>query len=92
MLRTLSRVEVAERLTAKDFFRRAPEDRKAELIDGVMVMPSPPSDKHERLLIFLLRLVGEFAEQFDLGEVRGSRTAVEGPPRSSSLSARRFER
>ena len=33
MLQTLSRVEVAERMTAKDFFRRAPEDRKAELID-----------------------------------------------------------
>lgn len=77
MLQTLSRVEVAERMTAKDFFRRAPEDRKAELIDGVMIMPSPPTDAHERLQIFLLRLIGEFAEQFGLGEVRGSRTAVE---------------
>ncbi len=77
MLQTLSRVEVAERMTAKDFFRRAPEDRKAELIDGVLIMPSPPSDQHERLQIFLLRLIGEYAERFDLGEVRGSRTAVE---------------
>lgn len=77
MLQTLSRVEVAERMTAKDFFRRAPEDRKAELIDGVMIMPSPPSDRHEKLQIFLLRLIGEYAERLALGEVRGSRTAVE---------------
>ena len=77
MLQTLSRVEVAERMTAREFFRYAPEDRKAELIDGVMIMPSPPSDKHERLQIFLLRLIGEFVEQHDLGQVRGSRTAVE---------------
>lgn len=77
MLQTLSRVEVAERMTAKDFFRRAPEDRKAELIDGVMIMPSPATDAHERLQILLLRLIGEFAERLDLGAVRGSRTAVE---------------
>ncbi len=77
MLQTLSRVEVAERMTAREFFRHAPEDRKAELIDGVMIMPSSPSDKHERLQIFLLRLIGEFVEQHDLGQVQGSRTAVE---------------
>ena len=71
-----SRVEVAERMTAEAFFRHAPEDRKAELIDGVMIMPSPPSDRHEKLQIFLLRLIGEYVERFDLGEVRGSRTAV----------------
>ncbi len=71
-----SRVEVAERMTAEAFFRHAPEDRKAELIDGVMIMPSPPSDRHEKLQIFLLRLIGEYVERFDLGEVRGSCTAV----------------
>ncbi len=32
-----SRVEVVERLTADDFWRDAPENRKAELIDGVIV-------------------------------------------------------
>lgn len=77
MLQTLSRVEVAERMTAKDFFRRAPEDRKAELIDGVMIMPSPPSDKHERLVGFLFTLTRMYGEEKNLGEVRGSRTAVE---------------
>lgn len=77
MLQTLSRVEVVERMTAKDFFRRAPEDRKAELIDGVMIMPSPPTDRHERLVGFLFTLIRMHCEDHDLGEVRGSRTAVE---------------
>ncbi len=77
MIKTLSRVEVAERMTSKEFFRRAPDDRKVELIDGVMIVSPPPLDIHERLQIFLLRLLGEFVERFDLGEVRGSRTAVE---------------
>jgi Uma2 family endonuclease len=76
MITELSRVEVAERMTAEEFFEYAPEDRKAELIDGLMIMPSPPSDRHERLQIFLLRLIGDFVERHDLGEVRGSRTAV----------------
>ena len=75
--RLLSRVEVAERMSSSEFFRYAPEDQKAELIDGVMIVHSPPLDVHERLVIFLLRLLAEYVEQFDLGEVRGSRTPVE---------------
>ena len=75
--RPLSRVEVAERMTAQDFFRLAPEDRKAELIDGVMVMSPPPTDRHERLVGFLYTLIRTHCEEHELGEVRGSRTAVE---------------
>jgi Uma2 family endonuclease len=76
MLRTFSRVEVRERMTSDEFFRFAPDDKKAELIDGVMIVSPPSLDAHERLQIFLLRLLAEFIELFDLGEVRGSRTAV----------------
>jgi Uma2 family endonuclease len=72
----LSRVEVAERMTAEAFFRHAPEDRKAELIDGVMIMPSPPTVRHERLVGFLFTLIRMYCEDHDLGEVHGSRTAV----------------
>ena len=77
MLKNLSRVEVAERMTSAEFFRYAPEDQKAELIEGVMIVSPPPSDKHARLQLFLVRLLGEFVERNELGEVRGSRTAVE---------------
>ncbi len=86
-MRPLSRVEVAERMTAKDFFRRAPEDRKAELIDGVMIMPAPPSDKHGRLVGFLFTLLRMFSEEHDRGEVRGSRTAVELPDATGALQS-----
>jgi len=72
-----SRVEVAERMTAEEFFRYAPEDQKAELIDGVMIVHSPPLDIHERLQNFLLTLLRMYVEDHDLGEVRGSRTPVE---------------
>jgi len=76
-MQMVSRVEVMERMSAADFFRDAPEDRKAELIDGVMIMPSPPLIIHERLQGFLTTLLRMYVEERALGEVFGSRTAVE---------------
>jgi Uma2 family endonuclease len=73
----LTRVEVAERMTSEEFFRYAPEGQKAELIDGVMIMHSPPLVTHERLFRFLFRLLASYVEDHDLGEVLGSRTPVE---------------
>jgi Uma2 family endonuclease len=72
-----SRVEVAERMTAEQFWRDAPEARNAELIDGVFLMPSPPTVIHERLFRFLFQLLATYTEVHTLGEVFGSRTAVE---------------
>jgi Uma2 family endonuclease len=76
-MNALSRVEVAERMTSEEFFRYAPEDQKAELIDGVMIVHSPPLVIHEKLFRFLFRLLAAYAEEHDLGEVLGSRTPVE---------------
>jgi Uma2 family endonuclease len=76
-MNVLTRVEVAERMTSEEFFRYAPEDQKAELIDGVMILHSPPLDIHEKLFGFLFRLLAGYVEEQDLGEVRGSRTPVE---------------
>ncbi len=72
----LTRVEVAERMTSEEFFRYAPEDQKAELIDGVMIVHSPPLVIHEKLFRFLFRLLAAYVEDHDLGEVLGSRTPV----------------
>lgn len=72
-----SRVEVAEFMTADQFFEDAPEGQKAELINGVLYMMTPPSDEHEQLQLFLLTLIRLFVEENELGEVRGSRTAVQ---------------
>lgn len=77
---TYSRVEIAERMTAGEFWQFAPDDEKAELIKGVMVMSPPPLEIHEKLFAFLFRLLGDYVEEHDLGEVRGSRTGVELAP------------
>ena len=77
---TWSRVEVAERMTAAEFWEEAPDDRKAELINGVMVMAPPPLDIHEKLFGFLFSLLRDYVEEHDLGEVRGSRSGVELAP------------
>lgn len=76
-------MEVLGPRTAEEYFAEAlrasgkPRGaRKAELIDGVLILFPSPLDIHERLYVFLLRLLGEYAERLDLGEVRGSRSAV----------------
>ena len=76
MLRALSRVEVSERMTSAEFLQYAPDDQKVELIDGVMIVSPPPLDIHERVVGFLYTLLRMYVEALDLGEVRGSRTAV----------------
>lgn len=70
------RVEVAERVTSDEFLKRAPEERKAELIDGVIVEPMPPLTVHERLQRFLYTLLTLYTEELESGEVFGSRTPV----------------
>jgi Uma2 family endonuclease len=71
-------------MTAEEYFAEAlramdrPRDaRKAELIDGVLIIFPAPLDIHERLYMFLVRLIAEYVERLDLGEVRGSRSAVQ---------------
>jgi len=74
------RVEMMElsppQFTHYDFMRLAPEDQKAELINGVLIIMPPPFDIHERLQGFLFIVIGFFVNRFNLGQVRGSRTAV----------------
>jgi Uma2 family endonuclease len=47
------------------------EDTKAELLDGVMIVHSPASPRHNRIAGFLRRLMSGYAEEKDLGEVFG---------------------
>lgn len=63
-------------LTHWDFMRLAPEDQKAELINGALIIMPPPLDIHERLQVFLVMVIGLFVSHFSLGLVRGSRSAV----------------
>jgi len=72
------RVETMEtqRLTHADFMRLAPEDQKAELIEGEMIVMPSPFYVHERLQVFLVSVLSLFVSRFALGQVLGSRTAV----------------
>ena len=72
----LRTVAPGDRMTVEEFFRVAPEDRKAELIDGVIVMPSPAFDLHENVQGLLFSVLRLYAESGDFGIVRGSRTAL----------------
>lgn len=66
-----------DRMTVAEFFEFAPADHKAELIDGVLVMPSPALLTHERLQVFLITILSFFVRVHRLGEVLGSRTALD---------------
>lgn len=80
ILTAWSRVEVVERMTAAEFWMDAPDDRKAELINGVMIMAPPPLQIQEELFGFLFSLIRIYSEEHDLGKIHGSRTGVELAP------------
>ncbi len=64
-------------VTLNEFKRLLKDGEKADLVDGVMVMASPASRKHERLFNFLYTLINMFVQIRELGEVYGSRTLIE---------------
>jgi Uma2 family endonuclease len=69
-------VLVRERLTHEEFMAFCNEDMKADLIDGVMFLQTPASNTHERLFQFLFNVFSIYVTRRNLGEIRGSRTAV----------------
>ena len=72
----LPKVAPGDRMTDDEFFEFAPEDRKAELIGGILVMPSPAYYPHEDRQGFLLTIFRAFVRHRQLGVILGSRTAV----------------
>jgi Uma2 family endonuclease len=68
-------------LTLEQFKRLVNDGMKADLINGVMLVATPASYTHERLFNFLMRLVGDYVEERDMGIVLGSRSLVEVGPR-----------
>src|SRR4051794_2546143 len=64
---TLRLYDVTERM----FDELVDEDTKAELIDGVMIVHSPASPRHEDVTGFLRMLLRGYAEDRGLGKVLG---------------------
>jgi len=76
-VRRVETVETAPpRLTHRDFMRLAPEDAKAELIEGRIIVMPPPLYVHEQLQGLLFAVMKIFADRSKLGQVLGSRSAV----------------
>ncbi|HEY4688067.1 MAG TPA: Uma2 family endonuclease, partial [Anaerolineae bacterium] len=67
---------VVDYMTDKEFLDISPDDHKAELIDGEMIVASPASEQHESVFSFLFHILTSFVTEHDLGIVRGSRTAM----------------
>ncbi|HZT43005.1 MAG TPA: Uma2 family endonuclease [Chthonomonadaceae bacterium] len=57
-------------ITYEEFLAAADEDRPAEWVRGKVVYMAPVSDEHNRVGFFLLRLIGDFVEDNQLGAVR----------------------
>jgi len=63
-------------VTFDEYLAWLTEETKADLIDGVIHMQSPPADVHERIFIFLSGILNAFVVRRKLGVVRGSRTTL----------------
>jgi Uma2 family endonuclease len=72
----MSRVVRIHRYTFKDFCFLVNDDRKADLIDGVIYMASPDNTAANKLFMWLSALMEWFVEMLELGEVFGSRVAL----------------
>jgi len=63
-------------VTFDQFYEIVEENVKADLLDGKIIRDSPAIPKHGRLVTWIGRLIGNFCEWFDLGEVLGATTTV----------------
>jgi Uma2 family endonuclease len=57
------------RMSYEEFLAWASEDTHAEWVDGEVIVQMPPKSPHQTLIAFLDRLLGLFAEVFDLGRL-----------------------
>lgn len=65
-----------KRMTEEEFLAWCDEDTRAEWVDGEVVIMSPVSTDHGRLMRFVLSLLNGFAEERGLGEALGPEVCV----------------
>ncbi len=69
-------IPVADPVRFEEYLDWLTEESKADLIDGVIYMQSPPSDRHEKIFVFLIGILNAYVVRKKSGIVRGSRTAI----------------
>ncbi len=62
LLEALLRPPRPRRMTYEEFLAWADEDPLAEWVDGEVVMYSPASLKHQRIIAFLAQIVGAYVD------------------------------
>jgi Uma2 family endonuclease len=62
-------------ITFEQFCDLVPEWLKADLLDGVIYVASPENFEANDLFTWLIRLLGDFVEEMELGAINGSRVA-----------------
>jgi Uma2 family endonuclease len=62
--------------TYEDFCRIVREDQKADLINGVIYVPSPENTDDNQLFIWLVAIMNLFVRRNKLGQIHGSRVAL----------------
>jgi Uma2 family endonuclease len=63
-------------ITVDEFCEYVRDEGSAELVNGVIYVMSPPTDRHEALCVWLTKVIGQYAEVRGLGEVRASKSGV----------------
>ena len=77
------------RMSYKEYLAWADEDVHAEWVNGEVIVQMPPKEPHQRVVTFLLQLLGLFSELFRLGRLLPApfemRATPDGPAREPDL-------
>jgi Uma2 family endonuclease len=77
------------RMSYEEFLAWADEDVHAEWVDGEVIVQMPPKRPHQRVVAFLLQIMGPFIQLFQLGELLPApfemRAIPDGPAREPDL-------
>ena len=77
------------RMSYEEYLAWADEDIHAEWVNGEVIVQMPPKPQHQRVVAFLLELLGLFTRLFQLGELLPAplemRATPDGPAREPDL-------
>jgi Uma2 family endonuclease len=78
---SIAAVESLGQMTEDEFVEWCDEDIRAEYVDGKVIIMSPESVRDERFRWFIGRVLADFVEEHDLGEVFGPNLQMRLRPR-----------
>jgi Uma2 family endonuclease len=68
-------------ISEQEFWEISNEDTNFELIDGVLIIHSPASTEHEEIFTYLMKILGFYLEEAEIGKVFGSRLVMRLSPK-----------